>query len=80
MDDDVARLDAQARRVGFVTVLVAIAALVYLIVLIAGLGTATPPLPEWIAAVFIPAPLFVVAIIVLRVVRASLLRRVARTP
>ena len=77
MDDGVARLDARARRVGFAIVIVSIAALVYLVVLIAGLGTARTPLPEWIAAGVIPLPLFVVAIVVLQVVRRSLVAAAA---
>jgi hypothetical protein len=78
MDDDVARLDARAQRVGFAIFAVAIGMLVYFVILCAVLSTVRTPLPWWVAVVISPVPLFVVAIVVLRVVRASLEIEAAR--
>jgi hypothetical protein len=78
MDDDVARLDARARRVSFASAMVILAGFVYFFVLIAVLNTVRTPLPGWIAVVMLPLVAVIIAIPVLRVVHASLVIEAAR--
>jgi hypothetical protein len=67
MDDRVAKIDAKRSRVLAAILWTGVGALVYVVLLIAVMSQLRTPLPGWVPLLWVPFPLFVIAVPVLRV-------------
>jgi hypothetical protein len=66
MDDRVAKIDAKRSRVLAAILWTGVGALVYVVLLIAVMSQLRTPLPGWVPLLWVPFPLFVIAVPVLR--------------
>ena len=78
MDPEVERVVQARARVQTATLWTGLGTLVYLIILIAVASQLRTPLPFWAPALFVPMPVLLIALPVLRYLKSSLLADEAR--